>query len=620
MSSLAAVVGPAGAPACPQLLLGMLHAMHRREPVGRFVEVRGDATIGYGGQERCGVHLGPRGAVLLDGRLDNRTELIAALDIEDGRVGDARLISAAYDKWSDGLAEHLLGDFAILVIDGARRRVLAVRDHFGVKPLYYARQGERVLFASEQQALLAAGVSADVSTAAVVNFLAGTVGRPEQTNFEQIACVPPASLLVIDSNGLSARSYWRLEPSLPEPPEQDAAERLKLLLQQAVSCRLPKNAAYGVMLSGGLDSSSLAGLARADPANHGRLIDTYSSVYDGTPEHNERPYIEAVLAQSGFNPHFIAADDIPPFEGYSEMITQHGGPPIGPNTAAARQVYATAARDGLRVLIDGHGGDEVVSHGHGKLLDLIEAGRLWECWLELDALRRIEPFNAGAAYMRMLLDFGLRPKLHALPGWPKARARRRPEPDPLGMIRPSIIDEFGLADPRGRFRERLPGRTFERSQHFITLTNSLQAKAFELLDSLAARYSIEARYPFWDKRVVEFCLSLPPDAKFKRGVTRRVLRGSMSGVVPDMILERHVKFDFTARIVAPLLAHHEPMIRRVLSDDSRLERFLDMDALRRAHERLKAGSAKGFDFQWVWRAVSCSQWLDWIESNKGRLV
>lgn len=619
MSALAAVVMQDGRRADRRRLHDMLQAMSRRGPDGLSLVTDGPIGLGHGLLDTSGEATfldTERVCVALDGFLADRDGLAASLDLT-GAVSDAELVLRAYERWGDNFTKALLGEFVVAVWDKPARTLRVVRDHFGAKPLFYSQYGSATCIASDQGALLAAGAPGQADAKAVVNFLAGLPSAPADTNFQHIKTLPAGHLLSIDARGLlEVRRYWSLE--LPRPaPRADAPGELRHLLDLALRDRTPARRAPAYALSGGLDSSSLACLARLRRTPQGDPLHAFSMTYGGAPEGDEREFIDAVLGQGGFTAHSVECGDIAPFGASADFIAQHSGPPIGPNTVAAHHLYAAIASEGFRVMIGGHGGDEAISYGNGRMLELAESGRYLALWSEMRSLAQTQGFAAWPAYGRFVRHSIRRFASVRLGGGGSRPARRGSDPGgTIGLLRNEIIDQFDLKTPPTFTERRIDGANIETAQHYLALTNPLQAKAFELIDQSAAANSLEVRHPFWDKRVVEFCLSLPSDEKLRRGVNRRVLRKAMTGIAPDEVVNRHNKFDFTDQIVAPLLRHHEELILdRLYRRADLIEPYVQIDRLRAAFERLAAGRHAGYDFQWVWRSVWASLWLEQLQAS-----
>ena len=153
-------------------------------------------------------------ALTADARIDNRPELLRTLRLGDSDVPDSELILAAYEKWGEDLAAHLVGDFAFALWDGHARKLVCARDVMGIKPFYYYAGGEVFAFASEIKGLLAhPEVPRRLNETKVVDYLAPVFEDLEQTFYEGIYRLPPAQVLVVEEGRIRRRTYWELDAS-----------------------------------------------------------------------------------------------------------------------------------------------------------------------------------------------------------------------------------------------------------------------------------------------------------------------------------------------------------------------------------------------------------------------
>jgi len=549
--------------------------------------------------------------VSADCRLDNRDELLAALEAPS-HLSDAGLILAAYRRWELEAPARLLGDFAFALWDGSRRRLLCVRDHFGIKPLYYHAGARAFAFSSEPGGVLASGwPSRALNEDSIAAFLAGQPPRPHETLYREVARLPPAHMAVVEQGRTALRAYWRLLPI--DIGEEDVVEGVRLRLEQAVKARMRGSPRVGAKLSGGLDSSSVACLAAGLRNRSGAAaLPTFSMVFDETPEQNERPQIEAVLAAIDAIPHFLPSNGVAHLAELPSLLEHQAGPFLAPNLAASRRLYAAARAAGVDVLLDGHGGDEAISFGSGRLAELAAEGRWFALRRELSLLARHERWPARSVFWGLFAAYmpgaGLMRRLRRLER--RLRTTRRREDDPLRFLSPPLARRAAALQRENRSPPPRSGKV-EQAQHLATLTGPLQAYALEILDRAAARAGVEARYPFWDKRLVEFCCSAPAEDKLKDGRTRALLRRSMVGVLPEAIRTRPDKFNFMPHFLAGLAVKPAASAHEVFPDgEQELEAFLSLRELRSAYDALLQAPAgrPPLEAQALWRCVAFARW------------
>ena len=255
-----------------------------------------------------------------DARIDNRDQVITDLGLGDRApeyITDSDLILATYEKWGDRCPERLLGDFAFVIWDRHQQTLFCARDHFGVKPLYYYyRPGHLFACASEIKGLhCLPKVPRQLNEVQVADYLAGISEDKAATYYQNILRLPPAHSATISPQGMRLNCYWSLDPTseLRLGSDEEYAAAYREIFTEAVRCRLRSAFPLGSHLSGGLDSSSVTCVARKlSQQTNTALWHTFSNIFEDVPQCDERPFINAVLAQRGYIPHYIHADHLSP--------------------------------------------------------------------------------------------------------------------------------------------------------------------------------------------------------------------------------------------------------------------------------------------------------------------
>ncbi|UCI26265.1 lasso peptide isopeptide bond-forming cyclase [Mesorhizobium sp. B2-8-5] len=634
MSGVAGIVlsdndRPAGAGDIQQMLSRMRH----RARDGNSWWTEGSVALGHAWLDTTGedgpgplTMAGGKLAITADCRLDNRDELLARLGMRDRSIADAVLIMRAYLKWGEACPTYLQGDFAFAIWDGERQALFCARDHFGVKPFYYHSTGRRFAFASEIGPILALdGIGRRLSEHQISGFLAGLPDDPQATPYAEIFRLPARHGMTVAGHQVVLRRYWQIEPS-QRPPRSDAAEEFRHLFAQSVENRMRGTPAVGAMLSGGLDSSSIACVAglRAAAQRNPRLK-TFSLVFDKGSSMDEKPFIDAVLDGNPLDATLIAVSNYAPFAEFERILEEQEGTFLAPGLSLTRDLYRTAGAKGVKVLLDGHGGDEVVSQGHGHLHELANAGRWLELWRELHSAANTYGEGMLSLYFKFLTIYG--------PAWRIARmrsmarrlvgkVRQRPASAPrawAGLVNPDLARRTDLAERfhRSGYMSAAVSAS-EALTHRWLLSTGLVPHAFEVLDKAAANFGVEPRYPFWDKPLVEFCLALPGEEKLKDGFGRHVLRRAMQGVLPPAVQWRRDKIDFTANLVRGMLGNHRELLDKLLISDSEwIAPYVNLPEVNAVYERMlrQPEQATLPDVQHVWRSVSLSLWLRQIQGS-----
>jgi len=551
-----------------------------------------------------------------DIRLDNRDE-IAALCGQPSTASDADLVVAAYEALGPPCCAHFIGDFAFAIWDNKRSELFCARDPFGIRPFYYRSDATNFVFASDEAALGAC--SSDLGNETfIADFLAGFVEYGAETRHLGIHRLLGGHWLLWSPKGLQIKRYWELIPKAYT--SDDPAGTFRTLFEKAVSDRLYGTSATAAFLSGGLDSSSIAAVAtqlrqKADlPA-----LKTFSFVYPRGSEMDESPYIDAVLEADQFAPHKEPVKDHAPLGGIEDMIHDQHGPIIAAGMAKSRRLYHVAANAGAKVILDGHGGDEVVGYGSYRLIELAKSGR----WLRLLPVLHTHCNLIGDSRLLTALElfktYGPKHKpARILRKLGNSLAKRRRTQDT--MKNPAwqrvLSEEFrtrvDLVQRHNRLAILPPdARMNETNFNIWPILSPMMQSSFEVLDKASAVAGVEARYPFFDVRLVAYCVGLPSSEKLRFGQTRSILRRALKGVLPDKVRLRQTKTSFHLEIVAGLRNHHEDILEEMKCDPHNiLAPYVNVPALHSLIDQLKYKGPEfdGGDAIFLWRLGSFYIW------------
>jgi asparagine synthase (glutamine-hydrolysing) len=591
--------------------------------------------------------------ITADARLDNRTELLTQLDLADtppaGRA-DSRLILNAYAKWGERCPEFLEGDFSFAIWDAAKQTLFCARDHIGIKPFYYFHQPRGIfVFASELKAILSVpAVPHRLNRPRIGDLLASELDDQSVTLYEDIFRLPPGHCLSVQPDHKSIRPYWRLELSseLKLGSDQEYAEAFLEVFRRAVSHRLRSALPIGSTLSGGMDSSSVTCLARDLLLQENRPdMMTFSLVFEHDPEADERPFIDAVLAQGHLQPHFVPTDRLSPLIDHQKLFSYFDELFVGPNAYYPWLLNKYAHQQNTRVLLFGLDGDSVVSHGFYHFAELAMRGewatvaeqaqalaaryggsdidmlkrytlsplenlaRTWQWWAFSRQVKQITShFDISARHLWWY--HGVKP---VVPGaiyklWWKIRKHDEMLYRSASIINPAFARETDLAI---RHQSRNQAPLTQREEHWQKLTAGGLTYILELNDLTSARFAIEPRYPFLDRRVIEFCLSLPPRQKLDQGWTRRVLHQAMTGILPEKVRQRSLKAGVGRNFVRTILAYDRAILEDVINTHPEaITPYVQLETVQEAYRRLVAGQhVTGRDTMIVWKAVNLGLWL-----------
>jgi asparagine synthase (glutamine-hydrolysing) len=276
-----------------------------------------------------------------------------------------------------------------------------------------------------------------------------------------------------------------------------------------------------------------------------------------------------------------------------------------------------------------------VSHGYGYPHELARGGRWMTLAIEVRGLARLY----GQSFWKGLWSYAWRYKLDPLISgskmlsyahrrWrglrPQGLWRQQPadnRPAWRAMLKPDFLQRTGLTERYRAWQQAEAASTCsERLMHHRQLTSGVQPFALEVFDKTAAAFALELRYPFWDKRLVEFCLALPPEQKLHQGWSRMVLRRAMAGILPVEVQWRPTKMDFLPSFCHGLLTfERERLDDIILRDPTTIEDYVDIPSLREAYQRFvsRQPRRKPQEVLAIWRAVSLALWLRYVGNGKG---
>ena len=551
--------------------------------------------------------------ITLDGRIDNRDELSAALCRREERleeIGDAELILRSYERWGEGCIDKLLGDFAFAIWDRREGALFCGRDHMGIRPFYYHLTDRGFIFASEIKAILSLpGVLRELDEVTLSNFLVPIFDDWERTFYAGIRRLPAAHFLTLKDGNFRMKRYWSLDPDRKirlSSDEEYAAEFRRIFLE-AVRCRLRSAFPIGVTLSGGLDSSSVACSARKILCEEGYgLLHTFSAVFDEVPECDERDFMSAVIDQGGFEPHRIRADLKSPLDEFCEFLKYEDEPFWILNYYINWNLFKAAKQEGVRVIMDGVEGDVVVSHGLTFLVELVLSGRPIELWRTLrDLSRNFDTRARRIFWNKCVIPLTPAPVTKAY-RWIRGIDHYREQ---CSIINPRFAERVGLKERFNSDQNDSNKLKNLRKDHYEALTSADYQHLLEVIDRQASALSLECRHPFFDKRLVEFCLALPPEQKLRRGWTRWILRYSMSGILPENIQWRGGKGNIGLNFNRGLLTSDRKMLETVIFEDMRaIEDYVDISLLQQIYRRFELEKS-GEDAITLWKTVTAYLWL-----------
>jgi len=445
--------------------------------------------------------------LVFNGTIYNYRELRATLQGKGHRFvssGDSEVILKAYAEWGEGCVEKLTGMFAFAIWDRRRQQLFLARDRLGIKPLYYSVDARRIRFASNPQALLAAG-GVDTAIDAVAlhhHFTLHAVVPAPRTILKGIRKLPPAMFMNVTSSGVMRHEhYWQLRARRPAAPktEEEWLTAVHDALKTAVERRrLAADVPVGVLLSGGLDSSLLVALLCE--AGGGDNLMTFSVGFEDMPEEkgSEFEYSDQVVARYGTRHHRIHIPNNQVLARLPEAVDAMAEPMVGQD-AVAFYLLAEQVSRSVKVVQSGQGADEVFG------------GYFWY------------------------------PRMAAAAGGDLDRFRMhyfdRDHDEYLSMVQPQLQGpDYTAALVAEHLAQPEADEYIDRVLHF-DVTTLIVDDPVKRVDNMTMAWGLEARVPFLDHDLVELAAAMPPSLKLADG-GKTVLKRLSRGRLPDAVIDR----------------------------------------------------------------------------------
>jgi asparagine synthase (glutamine-hydrolysing) len=532
---------------------------------------------------------------------------------------DTETIVHAYEEWGDDCVHRFRGMFAFAVWDADARRLLLARDRLGVKPLYWARAGDRLLFASEIKGILESGLIAARPNHSVLSEVLATRGTAGvDTLFEGIYKLLPGHRLIFENGRVRTERYWEVPLDGPDPDLEGVGDaeliaRFRSLLQESVRLRLMADVPLGMFLSGGIDSSAVAALMAREID---RPIETFSVAF-ADRRFSELEYARAVARAIGANAHEIVIDDDDFFAALPRLIW-HEDEPIAHTSSVPLHFVSALARQHVTVVLTGEGSDELLA-GYGKY------PRALINWRAGGVYERVVPAAVRATVASMVPRLPgqagryARRSFLAMPRQPAAMFLDNFAGVPLRLQR-ELMTSSALAggDPYSPSLDYFHEVNGTSGMLGRLLHTDIKTYLVELLmkqDQMSMSASIESRVPFLDHVLVEFAARLPDRLKLRGFTTKRILREAVRGLLPDEILTRK-KMGFPVPFGHWTRGRWHTPVRDVLLDRRTCERgLINPAAVERLLDSHRDGHIGGGDA--IWALMNLELWFRTFIDGEG---
>lgn len=486
-------------------------------------------------------------AITSDAMIDNREELFDRLGVhrEDRRMPDSQLILLAYSKWGEEVPKHLVGDFAFMIWDERKQKLFGARDFSGARTLYYYSDIQRFVFCTVMEPLLKLPY---IKRKLNEEWLAEYLSIPNmidsvdvrRTVIKDISQVPPSHTITV-ANGkvtLSKFNVLTLNNEIRFKKDEEYIEAFRDIFQTSVDSKLRTFKSVGSQLSGGLDSGSVVSFASRTLQKQNKKLHTYSSIpvesfSDYTPRHqvpDERPFIRATVDYVGnIEDHYLSLegknsyDSIDDWLGIMEMPYK-----FFENSFWVKGIFEQASQDDIGILLSGARGNFTISWGPGldyyshllKRLNWVQFARELKTYSRNIGVGRKKLLSVISKRVFPILDTG--EEYH----FPKLI-------NPNFAQKMSIynkLQDYGMGED-GRFPDLTISneRKYFIDNEFIWNANGTSFSKFSL------QYGVLMRDPTNDIRVINYCLSLPLEQFFNKGMDRALIRKATEGYLPEKV-------------------------------------------------------------------------------------
>lgn len=592
-----------GSPVQKSQIESMNRLIYHRGPDGNGVYING--SVGLGSTRLAIIDLREeanqpmhdadnRFVIVYNGEIFNYVELRKEL-IEKGykfnNNSDTEVILNCYREFGEECLHKLNGMWAFAIWDTKEKTLFCSRDRYGIKPFYYYRDSERFIFGSEIKQILDCGVDKTVNDDIVYDYLIfNFIDHTEQTFFKNLSKLPAGWKIKLSGDDFKISKWYLL------PENKLGGNSLKTIYQDfynlvydSVRLRLRSDVEVGSCLSGGLDSSTIVCLMHDILHNEGKaeIQKTYTACYDD-PEIDERKFVEKVIMQTNSTKYYLFPDSKEFADDFDKMVYHQEEPFTGSTVFAQWSVFKKIHETGIKVVLDGQGADEILI-GYFSFFPFHLKRLLW------NPLKFLSEFFKGVSTTKLgLIKFSENLVYFNTPSVRYKHVIRNGK----SFVNPEFVYS---KNRRGIFNDMAAASSLERNR-LSNLWNISLPSLLRYEDKNSMAFSVEARLPFLDHRLVEYIFSIPYDYLIKDGWTKNVLRQSMRNKIPEDIRLRKGKLAFSVP-QKKWLDTVKHLITGAFNEDFRAGRFISREKLLRLIE------GENYNDKLIFRAFNLEKWM-----------
>ena len=557
-----------------------------------------------------------RHVIVFNGEIFNYIELrteLEGLGHTFRSTGDTEVLLTAYRQWGTDCLRRFNGMWAFVIYDRVERTLFGARDRFGVKPLFWHRSGNSLVFASEIKAIRDSAYTSlqpDWSTVSAF-LLEGRLDQDDASFYAGVTRVPAGTAFMVDAEArMKTWRHWSLEEAganaeAPADPVESFAE----LFEDAVRVRLRSDVPVGVLLSGGMDSTSIIcsmarGLSRETIAS-GNGFNAFCYM---APEFDETAFIDATLSQTNATLRKLDTSPRKIWDTLASHLWYQDEPVHSFTSVVGHQLMQLARGRSVKVLLNGQGADETLA-GYPSYFDvfwadLVRKGRLWAALNEMRAHKQAYGGSSARSLMRSA-EAVLRQKFANLPAYSKMSADRRSAAvQQDSWVSPDIHREW-------RPLERLQGASLTDTLRWSVERSPLPLY-LRVEDRNSMAHSVEVRLPFLDYRLVTLAFSLGSQWKLRGAFNKFILRQAMRNRIPENVRQRALKMGFPTAVDDWFRTDlYEPMKDLLASRVARESGAWNVRTVSDALERHRRGEISVGN-----RLFHVAQYCLWMEGNR----
>ena len=554
--------------------------------------------------------------LVFNGEIYNYLELREELILEGvlfNTKSDTEVLLKGYIYWGESILNKIEGMFAFVIYDLKKQEIFAARDHFGIKPFFYSKSQGVFVFASEINAMLEfPQVSRTLNSQKAYQYLHyfGSSDNDETTMFKDISQLEPGHYIKINQKEGTLRhvKYWDAEDYIDSKSisVDDASKKIKELFVKSVELHLRSDVPLGVTLSGGVDSSAIASVVhRLYPNNE---INTFSFLANDE-KICEKMWVDKIVQHVDATPYHIKLKKSDLIHDLKKLVILQGEPFASTSIFAQYKVFQVAKNNGMTVLLDGQGADEIFAGYEYNIGDYmascIRQLKFKQLWMQLKASKNYPDRNFKLIVMRTLFNF-MPQSLYSI----ASRVIGNP-------VRPKWMNNHWLKkyitkiEPM-RVNHSSKGRKFLKNNLLYRLKNTGLRRLLRYEDRNSMIFSLESRVPFLYKPLVEYVMSLPEEYLIdEEGMTKSIFRKSMEGIIPQDVLYRKDKIGFQTPENDWLLENHH-FVLETLRSAKDIPVFNHLELLRQWKKMYNDNKIKGGKV-WLW--ISFILWYKQFNIN-----